>query len=69
VGDERDGFKQVNLPMSRCDIADFLGLTTETVSRTLTQLRKDQIIAIENNHTIILLRPTDLLERSVVDCA
>jgi len=59
-GSALGAYHQVELPMSRADIADFLGLTTETVSRTLTQLRKCKIIAIENNHTIIILRPTAL---------
>ena len=34
------------LPMSRTDIADHLGLTIETVCRTLTQLKRDGAIAI-----------------------
>jgi len=61
VGENLGDYKQVQLPMGRADIADFLGLTTETVSRTFTQLRKSRIIAIDNIHTIIVLRPTALL--------
>lgn len=41
-----------DLPLSRADIADFLGLTIETVSRQMTKLRKDGIIQIENNRHI-----------------
>jgi CRP/FNR family transcriptional regulator, anaerobic regulatory protein len=37
---------EVPLPMSRQDIADYLGLTIETVSRTLTRLDRDRVIQI-----------------------
>lgn len=42
----------VTLPMSRTDIADFLGLTIETVSRTITKLRKQGIIELQTSQTI-----------------
>ncbi|MBY0336214.1 MAG: Crp/Fnr family transcriptional regulator [Acetobacteraceae bacterium] len=37
--------KEIAMPMTRADIADFLGLTLETVSRTLTGFRKRNLIA------------------------
>lgn len=37
----------VPLPMTRADIADYLGLTVETVSRTFSRLRKINAISLE----------------------
>ena len=45
---------EVDLPMSRQDIADYLGLTIETVSRTLTQLEKGAAIAVPTSRRIVL---------------
>ena len=36
----------VILPMTRTEIADYLGLTVETVSRTFTELKKDGVIEL-----------------------
>lgn len=41
---QRTGGALLHLPMTRADIADYLGLTIETVSRTLTKLKHDGII-------------------------
>lgn len=37
---------EIELPMTRQDIADYLGLTIETVSRTLAQLEKSNVIRL-----------------------
>ena len=44
----------VELAMSRQDIADYLGLTIETVSRTLTQLEKNAAIEVSTARRIVL---------------
>jgi CRP/FNR family nitrogen fixation transcriptional regulator len=52
----------VELPMSRQDIADYLGLTIETVSRTLTQLEEDATIELIASRRIALRNPNLLRE-------
>lgn len=41
----------ISLPMSRLDIADYLGLTIETVSRRLTDLKCKGVIELPSRHT------------------
>jgi CRP/FNR family nitrogen fixation transcriptional regulator len=53
--ERRNRSKTLDLPMSRNDIADYLGLTIETVCRTLSGFKRDGIIAIPNPHRIELL--------------
>jgi CRP/FNR family transcriptional regulator len=49
------------LPMTRVDIADYLGLSIETTSRTLTKLRSDGIIGIGRDaHGITIFEPRAL---------
>ncbi len=56
----------LTLPMVRADIADYLGLTMETVSRTLTQLRVDGVIQVDRAH-IRIMRGAEL--DALAECA
>jgi CRP/FNR family transcriptional regulator, nitrogen fixation regulation protein len=44
----------IELMMSRQDIADYLGLTIETVSRTLSQLDRDGVIALPSTRRVVV---------------
>jgi len=48
------GGNSIELPMSRQDIADYLGLTIETVSRTLTSLEGAAAIEVPTSRRIVL---------------
>lgn len=52
---------QFNLPMSRTDIGNFLGLTIETVSRIFTRLQKQEILAVDKK-AITIINMTALSE-------
>lgn len=52
----------VKLPMRRSDIADLLGLTIETVSRTITKLRTMKVIEVVRGTEVHILDGDRLLE-------
>lgn len=53
---DRDGqaLRVVEVPMTRLDMADYLGLTIETVSRIMTRLTSRGIISPSGRHAIIV---------------
>ena len=57
----------VALPMTRLDMADYLGLTIETVSRIMTRLTGRGIIAATGRHEISVRRPAALAALAIDD--
>lgn len=58
MAERQDGSEatEIDVPMTRNDIADYLGLTLETVSRTLGKLKQTGLIALpSSDHIVILL--------------
>ncbi len=67
TGTRRGNHISIDLAMKRSDIADFLGLTIETVSRTITQLRNSGVIALESAQTVVILDHAALAEAADAD--
>jgi CRP/FNR family transcriptional regulator len=57
----------IEVPMSRLDMADYLGLTIETVSRMMTGLIRRGLVAATGRHTIALRRINALREIAGAD--
>lgn len=61
----RDQAGWILLPMSRYDMADYLGLSVETVSRALSELRKSGTIALAGTRQFRIL-DADAIEEGAV---
>jgi CRP/FNR family transcriptional regulator len=61
---ERVDGMEVELPMSRSDIADYLGLTKETVSRVLSALKRDRIVRLAALDRVEILDRAALEQRA-----
>ena len=55
----------LRLTMTRTDIADYLGLTTETVSRTFTSFKKRGWIELDSGNAVMLCNPDALEDLAV----
>ncbi|HXP74227.1 MAG TPA: helix-turn-helix domain-containing protein [Stellaceae bacterium] len=59
---DQQGCEEISVPMGRNDIADYLGLTVETVCRTLTQLKRSKLIELPTHGHIVILNRAELEE-------
>ncbi|MBL8551588.1 MAG: helix-turn-helix domain-containing protein [Hyphomonadaceae bacterium] len=60
--DRFSGRRELDLPMSRADIADYLALTIETVSRAFTQMERDHAIALPSSRRVVMCSRSALEE-------
>ncbi len=65
----RDSDEPIELPMSRSDIADHLGLSMETVCRALATLRTQKLIALDGTRRVRLTDPLRLAKLARIDSA
>lgn len=56
MSERQGGLRQIELPMSRLDIADYLGLTIETVSRVFSRLKQKGVIRLPSLRSVEIVR-------------
>lgn len=52
----------IDLPMPRADIADYLGLTIETVSRSFTEMERQHAIDLPSSRHVVMCNRTALMD-------
>lgn len=60
LAERQDDPDCIDLPMTRIDIGDYLGMTIETVSRSLSKLKAAGVIRLHGIRSIELLKPEKL---------
>lgn len=56
MAERQGGLEHIDLPMSRTDIADYLGLTIETVSRVFSRLKQKGVIRLHGARSVEIKR-------------
>ena len=59
----------IQLPMTRAEIADYLGLTTETVSRVTSRLKVRGVIRLLTLHSLSIEKPAELATLAGLDAS
>jgi CRP/FNR family nitrogen fixation transcriptional regulator len=57
LADRQGGLDCIDIPMTRTDIGDYLGMTIETVSRNLSKLRAEGVLRLQSSRSIEILKP------------
>lgn len=69
ASEEGEFATEISLPMTRLDMADYLGLTIETVSRLMSKLKNEDLIALPSPSKVILRDLDGLVEAASEDMA
>lgn len=67
AGERGQAKNPIFMPMTRSDLGDYLGLTMETVSRTISQLKAARLISLQAGHKLRLEDPDALQDMAEGD--
>lgn len=60
LADRQGGLDCIDIPMTRTDIGDYLGMTIETVSRNLSKLKSEGVLHLRSSRSIEIVKPERL---------